>query len=86
MKCPECKKEIRNDSKFCCYCGLKIIKKVDESINKISLRCENCDGALVVDSDKSVLTCPYCGHKTLIIENDEVISVYTEDGKYASRA
>ena len=27
MDCPECKKNIQNDSKFCQYCGNKIISK-----------------------------------------------------------
>lgn len=41
-------------------------------IKKISLKCENCGGILAVEDDKSVLVCPYCGHKTLILENDAV--------------
>ena len=42
-------------------------------MKKISLKCEGCGGTLVVDENKTILACPFCGHKSLIIENDEVI-------------
>ncbi len=29
MICPKCKKEIKKDSKFCCYCGKKITGNVE---------------------------------------------------------
>lgn len=41
-------------------------------VKKISLKCENCGGILSVEEGKSVLVCPYCGHKTLIMEDDAV--------------
>lgn len=33
MKCPNCGKEIANDSQFCEYCGVKIVSTNDESNN-----------------------------------------------------
>lgn len=42
-------------------------------MKKKSLKCEGCGGTLVVDENKTILACPFCGHKSLIIENDEVI-------------
>ena len=30
IKCKKCKKEIPNNSKFCCYCGKKIEKKSEK--------------------------------------------------------
>ena len=44
----------------------------NETIKKVSLKCTSCNGVLTVDSDKSVLVCPYCGARELIIENDAV--------------
>lgn len=70
MKCLNCNKEIPQGSSFCQHCGSPVERK--DTIKKISLRCEQCNGTLTVDEDKSVLACPYCGHKTLIVENDAV--------------
>lgn len=38
--------------------------------NRISLKCKRCNGTLTVDEGKSILACPYCGAKELIIESD----------------
>jgi len=70
MKCTKCNNEIREGISFCPYCGTAVEKK--EPVKKISLKCEQCNGMLSVDSDKTVLACPYCGHQTLIVENDAV--------------
>lgn len=70
MKCSNCKAEINEDSAFCSKCGTKV--NINESVKKISLKCSSCDGILTVDDDKSVLACPYCGAKELIIDNDAV--------------
>ena len=40
--------------------------------NRISLKCKRCNGTLTVDEGKSILACPYCGAKELIIESDAV--------------
>lgn len=70
MRCLKCNNEIQQGAAFCSHCGAAVERT--ETIKKISLRCENCNGTLTVDEDKSVLACPYCGHKTLIVENDAV--------------
>lgn len=70
MKCTNCNNEIQQGSAFCSYCGAAIENK--ESIKKISLKCEQCNGTLTIDGNKNVLGCPYCGHQSLIIENDAV--------------
>ena len=36
--------------------------------------CKNCSGTLEVDDSKSVLFCPYCGEKTLLID-DRVVKI-----------
>ena len=35
MKCPNCGKEIANDSKFCEYCGTKLVKKLPITKKKL---------------------------------------------------
>ena len=36
------------------------------------MTCTNCSGTLEVDDSKSVLFCPYCGEKTLLIDDRAV--------------
>ena len=45
----------------------------EETVKRILLRCEQCNGSLTVDKDKKVIVCPYCGSQTLIMENDAVV-------------
>lgn len=64
--CPECKKEIDADSKFCSYCGHKIIPKPPK-IQEIPKpkrqlpQCPNCKRDVANTSEQ----CPYCGHKLI---------------------
>lgn len=51
MKCPNCGKEIANESVFCEYCGTKVSNKLDESINPINGESdEEASGGLLVVS------------------------------------
>ena len=70
LKCLKCNNEIEQSALFCSYCGVAV--EHNETIKKISLKCAQCNGTLIVDSDKSVLACPYCGHQILIVESDAV--------------
>lgn len=38
----------------------------------ISMRCKDCNGLLDVNEDQTIMFCPYCGSKSLILENDAV--------------
>ena len=38
----------------------------------VDTKCKNCGAELSVDSDKTMLFCPYCGTKLLMIDGDEV--------------
>lgn len=38
----------------------------------IKMKCQNCDGLLEMDSDKEIIFCPYCGMKTLMVQDNEV--------------
>lgn len=70
MRCINCNCELQKDAKFCSHCGTSVEEK--EPVKKISLQCIKCGGILEIDSDKSILACPYCGSKELIVENDAV--------------
>ena len=41
-------------------------------MDRIKLKCKNCDGLLEVDEDKELLHCPYCGSDEIINLADEV--------------
>lgn len=41
-------------------------------MNKLKLKCVECGGVLEIDSDRKILSCPYCGSKQLIIDSDDV--------------
>lgn len=38
----------------------------------VKMKCKSCNGTLEMDESKSVIFCPYCGAKDLIIEDNEV--------------
>lgn len=70
MQCTKCNASLPEGAEYCLQCGTKV-----EKVNgpkKISLTCSNCNGTLTVDADKEILTCPYCGSKEMLVENDEV--------------
>lgn len=70
MFCYKCGYKANDGDRFCKQCG--IILHQQKERQTIKLTCEDCGGILEVDADKTVLTCPYCGSKKLIPENDEV--------------
>lgn len=70
MFCYKCGHEAKEGEKFCTKCGT-ILSNRDER-KTVKLTCEDCSGVMEVDSDKTILTCPYCGSKKLITESDEV--------------
>lgn len=68
MFCKNCGFIIENDDKFCKNCGTKNF----ESANTVNLKCNNCSGVMVVDKDKQILTCAYCGSTELMLDSDNV--------------
>lgn len=72
MRCPNCKEEIPNNSRFCYACGEQITNNTN-NIQEISLICKECGGQLNVNqTNGTVLFCPYCGAKALIPDSDYV--------------
>ena len=41
-------------------------------VKRIQLRCKDCNGIMTVDENKSVLSCPYCGSKEILLDADAV--------------
>lgn len=76
MFCHNCGYRFSNEMNFCPNCGQKILnqnKKIENNTYKtFSLKCKQCGGELTIQSDKTVISCPFCGSKELIIENDVV--------------
>ena len=72
-KCPKC--GTTTDGKFCPNCGERIPKDTvqgESGTRRMQMRCKNCNGELKFDSDKSILSCPFCGSTEIIVESDEV--------------
>lgn len=71
MFCYNCGYKANDGDRFCKECGTILRQQKDRQT--IKLTCEDCGGVLTVDSSRTILTCPYCGSKKLIPENDEVV-------------
>lgn len=70
MRCKKCGNQLSSDANFCDVCGEPVHK--ENNIKKILLRCEHCGGTLEIDDDKEVISCPFCGSKSIILDNDNV--------------
>lgn len=75
MKCPNCNKEISNDSKICNHCG-SLVKAENEF-----LECEHCHKTIPSDSNY----CPFCGSGITIGEKfvPETLTVKLEDVNFS---
>ena len=71
MFCYKCGYKANDGDRFCKECGT-ILRQQTTERKTIKLTCEDCNGILEVDIDRQILSCPYCGSKKLIQENDEV--------------
>ena len=50
----------------------KIPETPEHRENTVHMKCKSCGGTLVANPERSVLNCPYCGEKELVIESDAV--------------
>ena len=71
MKCPNCNRENTDKAKFCNNCGANLSTLISEP-KRIQLKCKACNAVMIVDENKQLLVCPYCGSKELIIDSDAV--------------
>lgn len=75
MFCSQCGFCLADDTRFCPNCGTAINtqpNRTTSNIKSVQLRCQDCGGIMNVEEDRVVLSCPYCGSKKLLIENDRV--------------
>lgn len=72
MFCSKCGCKLSKDSNFCPNCGTAV-QVSDVSVKRLQMVCNHCNGVMNVDCNRSILLCPYCGSKDLIIESDTVI-------------
>jgi DNA-directed RNA polymerase subunit RPC12/RpoP len=68
--CPKCGAESMNNAEYCSKCGEKINPSGDVKI--IKMKCRDCGGELEINSDTSVILCPYCGSKSLVLDSEKV--------------
>ena len=71
MYCVNCGNKVDENAKFCSNCGIRVSEQKNALLTK-QLRCRNCNGAMIVDEEQPVMSCPYCGSRELILENDKV--------------
>ncbi len=69
-KCNKCGIEYSNNTKFCTQCGSEVVET--SQIQTYSIHCKSCNGTMIVDDERPVLVCPFCGSKELIVESDAV--------------
>ena len=70
MYCRNCGYKLNDSDKFCSQCGQKV-----ESINAVrmvELTCKKCGGTMTVEEGKTVLSCPFCSSKEMLVESDKV--------------
>lgn len=70
--CPKCGAEVYG--KFCVMCGEKIPddEETPREVKRMQMKCNACNGVMTFDSDQSILSCPFCGSKEIVLESDAV--------------
>lgn len=73
MNCPICGKELSQNSKFCPGCG-NPVQKIGDRTKPTTLQCtcKNCGGTMNYDPEQSILLCPFCGAKEVVIEDEDI--------------
>lgn len=67
--------------KFCPECGSPIAQQ-NTAQNAMYLKCKNCNGEMEIYENQSLLCCPYCGSKEVIMESDVVKIAKIKTGAY----
>lgn len=73
IKCPICGEELEIDAKYCSGCG-NPVQKIGSRQHPTTLECtcKNCGGTMNYEPDQSVLLCPFCGAKQIVIEDEDI--------------
>ena len=74
MECTVCGANNAKKNRFCFSCGAELSSD-NSSSNQTqikSLICKGCGGHLDFNNNDTVLFCPFCGSKELVIESDNV--------------
>lgn len=73
MKCPICGEQISRNDKFCPGCGnpVQSLKSKGKPVT-LQCNCKNCGGMMNFDQKKSILLCPFCGAKEIVIEDEDI--------------
>lgn len=84
MICGKCGTELSQNIKFCPNCGVAVhdSRTPVQSVKRIQIKCNTCDGVMEIDKDRPILLCPYCGSKELIIESDEITAQRIKSSAY----
>lgn len=53
-------------------------------VDTIQMKCSDCNATMEVDPDKTLLYCPYCGSRKLIVESDAVKMTRIQTEAYKS--
>ena len=78
MFCCKCGTKLADDSRFCNKCGTAVSGHNPSMVapqaqeKTTQMVCQECGGVMNMDGERTILMCPYCGSKKLIVENDEV--------------
>ena len=71
--CPICGKELSQNSKYCPGCGNPVQKIGDRNKpTTLQCTCKNCGGTMNYDKEQSILLCPFCGAKEIVIEDEDI--------------
>lgn len=70
MYCSKCGLQLPDGSSFCPRCGASF--RNPDPVRTIQVKCKTCGSVMSTNPDNRTLTCPYCGSKQMIVENDNV--------------
>ena len=71
--CPICGEELSKDSKYCPGCGSPV-QNIGSRTEPTTLQCtcKKCGGTMNYDREQSILLCPFCGAKEIVIEDEDI--------------
>ena len=68
--CKKCGTTIEDGAEYCPKCGNAVTDA--PAADRITMKCRQCGGVMMMDNEGDILSCPYCGSKELIRSSDTV--------------